>query len=92
MKKEIFRVTGMTCAACARHVKNAAEAVDGVLECSVALLQNKMRVTYDDTVTTAKQIAEKDTEIEKLKDESKKLGFTMSLYLLKDTIYLSFHT
>lgn len=57
MKKEIFRVTGMTCAACARHVKNAAEEVDGVLECSVALLQNKMRVTYDDTVTTAKQIA-----------------------------------
>ena len=57
MKKEIFRVAGMTCAACARHVKRAAESVEGVKDCSVVLLQNKMTVTYDDAVTNASQIA-----------------------------------
>ena len=58
MKKESFRVTGMTCAACARHVKQAAESVEGVADCTVALLQNKMTVIYDETVTKATVILE----------------------------------
>jgi len=56
MKKESFRVTGMTCAACARHVKRAAESVEGVKDCAVMLLQNKMTVTYDETVTKASAV------------------------------------
>ena len=58
MKKESFRVTGMTCAACARHVKRAAESVEGVKDCAVMLLQNKMTVIYDETVTKATVILE----------------------------------
>ena len=58
MKKEGFRVSGMTCAACARHVKHAAEAVPGVKECTVMLLQNRMTVIYDEAVTSASLIKE----------------------------------
>ena len=57
IKKESFRVTGMTCAACAAHVKDAAMRVDGVKECAVMLLQNKMTVTYDDESCTPSDVA-----------------------------------
>lgn len=51
--KQSFLVTGMTCSACAAHVRRAAMGVTGVTECTVALLDNRMTVEYDETKTTA---------------------------------------
>lgn len=39
-----YRVTGMSCAACAARVEKAVKAVDGVTACSVSLLTNSMGV------------------------------------------------
>lgn len=41
------RVTGMTCAACSNSVEGALRSVDGVLQASVALLQNRADVVFD---------------------------------------------
>ncbi len=41
---KIYRITGMTCAACQAHVEQAAAAVEGVSECSVSLLTNSLRI------------------------------------------------
>ena len=44
MKKEIFAVTGMTCAACVAHVERAARSVLGNKEFTVSLLGNTLSV------------------------------------------------
>ena len=41
---ELYRVTGMSCAACSARVEKAVSAVDGVTACSVSLLTNEMSV------------------------------------------------
>ncbi|CAI8617734.1 unnamed protein product [Vicia faba] len=41
------RITGMTCAACSNSVEAALKSVDGVVEASVALLQNKADVVFN---------------------------------------------
>lgn len=48
---EYFDVTGMSCAACSAHVEKSVRAVDGVREASVNLLQNSMKVDFDETKT-----------------------------------------
>ena len=47
MATEQFRVTGMTCAACAAHVEKAVRAVPGVRDVSVSLLTNSMQAELD---------------------------------------------
>ncbi|PSS04951.1 Copper-transporting ATPase [Actinidia chinensis var. chinensis] len=47
MKRMQVRITGMTCAACSNSVEGALRSVDGVLQASVALLQNKADVVFD---------------------------------------------
>lgn len=44
--KEIFTVTGMTCAACQAAVEKAVAKLDGVKEVSVSLLTNRMDVLF----------------------------------------------
>ena len=44
-QKQTFFITGMTCAACAAHVEQAALGVPGVKTAAVNLLQNKLAVT-----------------------------------------------
>ena len=45
-----FPVDGMTCAACVKHVKDALESVDGVIEANVNLASEKAVVTMEDRV------------------------------------------
>ena len=47
MKKEIFIITGMSCAACSARVEKAAKSVLGVLNVSVNLLTERMTVEGD---------------------------------------------
>lgn len=47
LKRIQVRVTGMTCAACSNSVEAALKSMDGVLNASVALLQNKADVVFD---------------------------------------------
>ena len=52
----LFRVTGMTCAACSAHVEKAVKAVPGVAKVSVNLLLGNMRVTFDEGKASAQDI------------------------------------
>lgn len=47
MKKEKFKVTGMTCSACSAHVERAVRELDGVANVSVNLLAGSMLVELD---------------------------------------------
>jgi len=42
-------VEGMTCQMCVRHVREALESLEGVLEATVDLDDKKARITYDET-------------------------------------------
>jgi len=61
MKKK-YDIEGMTCAACQSHVENATKKVNGVISCSVNLLNNNMTVEVDESY--------KDGDIEKSVSES----------------------
>lgn len=54
-----FQVTGMSCSACSAHVEKAVSQIKGVSQVTVSLLTNSMTVDYDDTVTSAEDIAQK---------------------------------
>ena len=56
MRKELFTIRGMTCAACAQRVHKAAAALDGVNEVAVNLLRNSMSVGFDEAVVSAEGI------------------------------------
>lgn len=60
--KQIFDVTGMTCAACSARVEKAARGVDGVSEVAVNLLKNSMEVEFDgspEVLTAVSEAVEK---------------------------------
>ena len=46
--KQVFDITGMSCAACSARVEKAARGVDGAADASVNLLKNSMELSYDD--------------------------------------------
>ncbi|SHJ45126.1 Cu+-exporting ATPase [Tepidibacter formicigenes DSM 15518] len=46
-KTKIFKIEGMTCAACARAVERATKKLDGVTESSVNLASEKLTITFD---------------------------------------------
>ncbi|GFZ06056.1 copper-exporting ATPase [Actinidia rufa] len=56
MKRMQVRITGMTCAACSNSVEGALRSVDGVLQASVALLQNKADVVFDPNLVKEEDI------------------------------------
>ncbi|MDR2670051.1 MAG: cation transporter, partial [Desulfovibrio sp.] len=58
MRKEMFAVRGMTCAACSRRVHKAVAALDGVDDVAVNLLKNSMSVSFDEGVLSPEGIAE----------------------------------
>ncbi|MBR6726719.1 MAG: heavy metal translocating P-type ATPase [Clostridia bacterium] len=61
MKKEIFAVIGMTCAACVGHVERAARGVLGEIPFTVSLLSGTLTVTLpdgDDTEVIFKKLRE----------------------------------
>lgn len=53
---ENFDVTGMSCAACSAHVEKSVGAVAGVKTVAVNLLQNSMKVEFDETKTSVGEI------------------------------------
>ncbi len=57
MKEELFRIEGMHCAACSAAVEKAVLRQAGVLTCSVNLVTEKMRVSFDESACTTAQIA-----------------------------------
>jgi copper chaperone len=52
-----FRVSGMTCGNCERHVRRAAEAVPGVDRVDVDLAGGRATVSFDPAATTPAAIA-----------------------------------
>lgn len=52
-----FRVSGMTCSNCQRHVRQAAEAVPGVDHAEVDLAGGRATVSFDPESTTPAAIA-----------------------------------
>ncbi len=54
--KQIFTVTGMSCAVCKQHVEAAVRALPGVLWADVNLLQNRLSVTYEPVAVSPAQI------------------------------------
>ena len=56
MKEQTFRITGMSCAACARAVERSAGRLDGVAQASVNFATEKMTVKYDEKAVGAEEI------------------------------------
>ena len=56
MQKQSFDIVGMSCAACAARIDKAVREVDGVNDCNVALLKNRLTVIFDESkVSTEKK-------------------------------------
>lgn len=58
MYKETVRISGMTCAACAKRVERAVGTLEGVLQATVNLATDKLSVEYDGQKVTSDQIKE----------------------------------
>lgn len=54
--KQIFSISGMSCAACAAHVEKAASTLAGVSRAQVSLLQNTLETEYNENVVSAADI------------------------------------
>jgi len=54
VRKKIFPVTGMTCAACASSVETILQYTDGVKSAAVNLATNTVQVEYNDSTTPEK--------------------------------------
>ncbi|HKL73871.1 MAG TPA: heavy metal translocating P-type ATPase [Clostridia bacterium] len=59
MKKETYKVEGMTCASCASSVERVTKKLDGVSLSQVNLATNKLTITYDEKKVTPEMIMEK---------------------------------
>lgn len=51
MKNEIYTITGMHCAACSSAVQRVVSRLDGIENCEVNLMTEKMNVTYNEQKT-----------------------------------------
>lgn len=58
MTKELFDITGMSCAACSGRIAKVVRALPGVDDVAVNLLKNSMTVRFDESVVSAETIAE----------------------------------
>ncbi len=56
MAKELFNVTGMTCASCSARVEKSVAGLEGVQQAAVNLLTNSMEVQFDEGLLTAQDI------------------------------------
>lgn len=83
-RKEQYRVTGMTCAACSARVEKAVSGVTGVTACSVNLLTGSMGV--EGTADSASVIAavEKAGYGASLRDAEKNTPSASAADALKD--------
>lgn len=58
MKKESIKITGMTCASCAKAVERAVGKLEGVTEATVNIATEKMDISFDDKVVSRQRIKE----------------------------------
>ena len=56
MAKQIFEITGMSCANCSRKVEKAISEMQGITEASVNLASEKLSVTYDEQAISLDEI------------------------------------
>jgi len=59
MKKEVYLIEGMHCAACSSAVERVTRKLSGVVRSDVNLTTNKMDIEYDESLVTPAQIMEK---------------------------------
>ncbi len=57
--KEIYNITGMSCAACSSAVERATQKLPGVLVSNVNLTMGRLTIEYDEKQVTSQQIMEK---------------------------------
>ena len=63
MKKTLFTVTGMSCAACSASVERAVNNLEGVVSASVNLTSGKLSVIYNEETLSQKDIEDAVTRI-----------------------------
>jgi Cu+-exporting ATPase len=68
-EKQVFEITGMSCASCAARIERTLANTEGVLSANVNLATHKATVTYDPTQITPAALAE----------EIKNLGYGVAL-------------
>jgi copper ion binding protein len=61
--RAVFTVSGMTCASCVGSIERAVRGIDGVALVSVALLSEKVDVSFDSSRTDARAIAALITDV-----------------------------
>lgn len=54
--EKIFKIEGMTCSACSRHVEKAAKKLNGVTEANVNLAIEKLNIKYDEKIINSIEI------------------------------------
>lgn len=98
--KQIFQVTGMSCAACANHVEKAVSKLGGVEAVGVNLMLGSMNVTYDENAVTDDEIIDavvaagygaqrgSDTDRGKAKSQQDKALLAMGWRLLWSVVLL----
>ena len=59
MKKEVYKIEGMTCAACSSAVERVTRKLEGVQESSVNLVAGKLTIIYDEALCGPPQIIAK---------------------------------
>lgn len=70
MKKEIYDIGGMHCAACSAAVERVTRKLDGVVSSQVNLATNRMNIEYDETLCSPEKIIAK----------VERAGFTAALH------------
>ncbi len=58
MKKEIFNIGGMTCAACANRIQKSVSQLDGVINANVNFATEKLLIEFDDKKIDTSKIKE----------------------------------
>jgi Cu+-exporting ATPase len=103
MREEIYKVSGMTCSACSRHVERVVKKLNGMQEASVNLATEKLTVTFDEKILKSEEIMaavekagylavpEEKVPTEKKEDEIKSLWnrFRISLIFLVPLLIIS---
>ena len=105
MKTEIYKISGMACAACSSSVQRVVSKIEGVSSCEVNLITEKMTVSFDETKTGEEdfiRVVEKagfgisrlesgDNNIKKqeTKKENRLFGIVTALILSAALLYVS---
>ncbi len=56
MKSKIFRIEGMNCSACSRHVERVVKKLEGTMEANVNLATEKLTIKFDEKKLTIDEI------------------------------------